>query len=69
MSEIPTQLNEFQFEQYVAEHLSRGKRGPVGQLSQFQVFNHILHWLHTGCQWDELEIIAPYGEKKKRHGN
>jgi hypothetical protein len=69
MSEIPTELTEHQFEQYVADHLSRGKRGPLGQLSHYQVFNHILYWLHTGCQWDELPIVSSDGEKKKKHGN
>jgi hypothetical protein len=68
MSIIPIELTKHQFEQYIAASLSHGERGPDCQIPDYQVFNFILHWLHTGCQWRELAITTLEGEKKRLDG-
>jgi transposase len=66
MSQIPTGLTEKQFDQHVKPYLSKAKRGFVYQISLHKVFNYILYWLHTGCQWGQLPIDKnPVSEKKK----
>ncbi len=54
--EIPTQLTEQQFQQYIEPHLSRAKRGYVSQQPLYKIFNYILYKLSTGCQWDAIPI-------------
>lgn len=54
--EIPTQLTEAQFEQYIEPHLSKAKRGYVSEQPLVKIFNCILYKLYTGCQWEELPI-------------
>ena len=56
MSTIPTKLSDSQFEEYVLPHLSQAKRGFVCSIPLVKVFNYILYWLHTGCQWHQLPI-------------
>ena len=68
MSIIPIELTKRQFEQYITASLSHGERGPDCQIPDYQVFNFILHWLHTGCQWRELDIVTADGEKKRPDG-
>jgi transposase len=53
---IPTQLTEIQFQQCIAPHLSKAKRGYISQQPLYKIFNYILYKLHTGCQWEELPI-------------
>jgi transposase len=66
MSQIPTELTEKQFKKHVKPYLSKAKRGFVCQISLHKVFNYILYWLHTGCQWERLPIdMNPVSEKKK----
>jgi transposase len=66
MSQIPTELTEKQFEEYINPYLSKARRGFVCQISLHKVFNYILYWLHTGCQWERLPIDTnPVSEKKK----
>ena len=65
MSAIPTYLTAQQFAQYVDPSLSRARRGFVGHIPRHKVFNYILYWLHTGCQWDELPIAPLAGSEKK----
>jgi len=65
MSEIPTQLTVEQFQEHIEPYLSRAKRGFDCQVPLYKVFNYILYWLHTGCQWAELPIdVLPGSEKK-----
>lgn len=67
MCQIPTRLTETQFTRYFDPYLSRGARGPSRKLPRYQVFNHILFWLHTGCQWYELPMTQEVdGEKKEQ---
>ncbi|WP_299492856.1 transposase [Acaryochloris sp. IP29b_bin.137] len=53
---IPTFLTLEQFETFVLPHLHVGSRGPQPKLSLHAIFNYILKFLHTGCQWKELPI-------------
>lgn len=53
---IPTQLTEEQFNLFVFEHLSKGRRGPRSKLSFYKIFNYILKFMHTGVQWSCLPI-------------
>jgi transposase len=52
--EIPTQLTETQFQQYIEPHLSKAKRGYVSEQPLYKIFNYILYKLYPGCQWDAL---------------
>lgn len=54
--EIPTQLTEQQFQQYIEPHLSKAKRGYVSEHPLYKIFNYILYKLYTGCQWEALPI-------------
>jgi hypothetical protein len=65
MGEIPTQATEEQFAQYFEPYLSRAARGFASQIPRYKLFNYILYWLHTGCQWDELLIEQKPGSEKK----
>ena len=66
MSKIPTQLTEKQFEKHIDPYLSQAKRGFSSQIPGYKLFNYILYWLHTGCQWEQIPIATkPDSEKKK----
>ena len=65
MSEIPTKLTNEQFQEHIEPYLSYPKRGFRSQIPLYKVFNYILYWLHTGCQWAELPMDKlPDSEKK-----
>ena len=66
MSEIPVKVSEKQFDLHIAPYLSHAKRGYVCQIPLYRVFNYILYWLHTGCQWDELPIESSADAEKKK---
>jgi hypothetical protein len=66
MSKIPTQLTEKQFVEYIDPYLSQAKRGLTCQISRYKLFNYILYWLHTGCQWDQIPIASIPGSEKKK---
>jgi len=53
---IPTKLEQKFFNQFILPHLTRGSRGPDTKLSYFKLFNYILYFLHTGCQWENIPI-------------
>lgn len=53
---IPRKLSQIFFEKYIAPHLSNGSRGPQRSISNFKIFNYVLRIIHTGLQWQELEI-------------
>ena len=67
MSTIPTKLTQEQFSQHVEPYLSKAKRGFVSKIPLYKVFNYILYFLHTGCQWEALPIDkdAEHPEKKE----
>ena len=63
---IPTHLTQQQFEQHVDPHLSKAKRGFVSSIPLFKIFNYILYFLHTGCQWKQLPIDKdPHNPQKQ----
>lgn len=66
MSKIPTKLTKNQFKTHIEPYLSRAKRGFVCQIPLYKVFNYILYWLHTGCQWEQLPIDKIMGSEKKK---
>jgi hypothetical protein len=66
MSKIPTKLTEKQFLEHIDPYLSRAKRGFTCQIPRYKVFNHILYWLHTGCQWEEIPVASVPGSEKKK---
>lgn len=53
---IPTQVDPKFFSEFILKHLTKGSRGPGSKLSQLKLFNYILYFLHTGCQWESLPI-------------
>ena len=56
MSTIPVSLTEEQFTTHIKPHLSVAKRGFESKQPLAQIFNLILHVLHTGCQWEETPV-------------
>lgn len=52
---LPKEVSRREFNQYIALHLSRGKRGPKPKISYYKIFNYILYVLHTGIQWRQLK--------------
>jgi hypothetical protein len=66
MSKIPTQLTEKQFKQHIDPYLSQAKRGFGSQIPGYKLFNYILYWLHTGCQWQQIPIATKPGSEKKK---
>lgn len=54
---IPTFLSLESFTLFILQHLpEQPKYGPKTKLSDYKVFNYILRFLHTGCQWSMLPI-------------
>jgi hypothetical protein len=53
---IPTVASPKFFNEFILEHLTCGSRGPERKLSDIKIFNYILKFLHTGCQWENLPI-------------
>lgn len=56
MATIPVELTEEQFNTHIKPHLSVAKRGYESKFPLFQIFNLVLHVLHTGCQWEETPV-------------
>jgi transposase len=65
MSEIPTKLTREQFQEHIEPYLSAPQRGFHCRIPLYKVFNYILYWLHTGCQWAEVPIATLPGAEKK----
>lgn len=66
MSTIPTSIKEEMFESHILPRLSTAKRGYVSKIPLYKIFNYILYWLHTGCQWSQLPIEADKSEPDKK---
>jgi len=66
MSTIPTSITEGQFENHISPYLSKAKRGYVSKIPLYKIFNYILYWLHTGCQWPQLPIDPKPDEPEKK---
>ena len=66
MSTIPISITEEQFERHISPCLSKAKRGYVSKIPLSKIFNYILYWLHTGCQWSELPIDPDPAKPEKK---
>ena len=62
---IPRKLSKSFFEKYIAPYLSVGSRGPKRNVSNFKIFNYVLRIIHTGLQWEELDIDKNEDGKKE----
>lgn len=54
-NKLPKKVNLKEFNQFVLPNLRKPIKGPKPKISLYKIFNHILHVLHTGIQWDQLE--------------
>ena len=54
MNVIPTKIKKEDFDLYILPFLRTAKRGFVSKISLHLIFNGILYWLYTGCQWKML---------------
>jgi transposase len=66
MSTIPTKITQDAFDCHVRPHLSTARRGFECKIALYKVFNYILYWLHTGCQWEQLPIAPDASDPEKR---
>jgi len=64
---IPTKITENQFNQFILKHLPKRQRGPISKISIFKIFNYIMKFLYTGCQWKELPIDLNADGKSEIH--
>ena len=64
---IPTKLTENQFNQFILKHLPKRQRGPISKISILKIFNYIMKFLYTGCQWKELPINLTADGKPEIH--
>ena len=64
---IPTKLTENQFSQFSLKHLPKRQRDPVSKISVFKIFNYVMKFLYTSCQWKELPIDSNSNEKPEIH--
>lgn len=66
MSWIPTRLTEAQFEAHISPRLRKAKRGFISKIPLYKIFNYILYFLHTGCQWEALPIAPDPEDPHKK---
>lgn len=66
-NKIPTAMSEKEFEEFVLPYLKAGRRGPKKKLSFFKLFNYILKFMHTGCQWENIPIDRDENGKPEIH--
>jgi transposase len=67
MSTIPSSVTEKQFNDYIRPYLNIAKRGYESEMPLYQIFNLMLHRLHTGCQWAELPVAKEAKTREERH--
>ena len=53
---IPTELNEATFNQLVLPLIPTNTSGPKPKIPHYKVFNYIMSFLYTGCQWKKIPI-------------
>jgi transposase len=56
MAAIPVSVTDEQFTTHIKPYLSTAKRGYQSKQPLVQIFNLVLHVLHTGCQWEETPV-------------
>ena len=66
MSTIPTGITEKQFKAHIGLYFQTAKRGYVSKIPLYKIFNYILYWLRTGCQWPQLPIEPDLTHPEKR---
>ena len=66
MSTLPTKITQDDFSVHILPHLSTAKRGFTCKIGLCKVFNYILYWLHTGCQWHRLPIEPDPNDAEKK---
>jgi len=66
MSTIPVSITEKEFEDHISPYLRKAKRGYASKIPLYKIFNYILYWLHTGCQWYRLPIEADHNNPEKK---
>jgi transposase len=54
-NKLPIKVSQNEFNQHIAQNLSRPIKGPKPKISRYKIFNYILYVLHTGIQWRELK--------------
>ena len=64
---IPTKMSQGEFNEFVLPHLTRGKSGPRSKITMHKMFNYILKFLHSGCQWENLPIDQDSRGKPEIH--
>ena len=53
---IPVQLSESEFNEFILMHLPEKMQKRHYRISRHKIFNYILKFLYTGCQWKMLPI-------------
>lgn len=66
MSSIPVNLTQSQFDRYVLPYLTTAKRGYISKIPLYKIFNYILYFLHTGCQWEQLPMAPDADQPAKK---
>src|SRR5215211_6463054 len=67
MSTIPSSVTEEQFNDHIRPHLNVAKRGYESETPLYEIFNLMLHRLHTGCQWAELPVSKDAKTRQERN--
>ena len=63
---IPTFLPKLEFELFILPSLKLSRLGRKPQLPFYKIFNYILYWLHTGCQWSSMKRVIDKNQDGKR---
>lgn len=53
---LPVKVSQADFRIYIRPHLRFPVKGPEPKLSYYKIFNYILYVLHTGIQWNKLNL-------------
>ena len=64
---IPVKLTEAQFDEFVLKHIPSRRSGPRYKIADYKIFNYILYFLHTVCQWKMLPIALDINGNPEIH--
>lgn len=64
---LPREMDEDSFSKYIFPYLSKNKSGPEPKIGYYKTFSYILRVLHTGIQWNMLEIDKTADGKNEIH--
>jgi transposase len=56
MPRIPVQLTQYQFNTFILKHLPHHQQTRHYLVPRWKIFNYIMTFLYTGCQWKMLPI-------------